>query len=113
MDTCDKCGKTAELYHNEATGLAYCDACETASHEVEDIPTTDCVYLTRAQIQQLYSLTFGYEAGKQYGTPRIGVQIRGNADATKGVVLDAVLSEADELASATIDADGAVTSWTI
>ena len=32
MDTCDKCGKRAELYHNEATGLAYCDACETASH---------------------------------------------------------------------------------
>jgi len=33
MDTCDKCGKRAELYHNEASGLAYCDACETASHE--------------------------------------------------------------------------------
>jgi len=32
MDTCDKCGKTAELFYNEATGLAYCDPCETASH---------------------------------------------------------------------------------
>ena len=31
MDTCDKCGQTAELYHNEASGLAYCDSCETAS----------------------------------------------------------------------------------
>jgi len=31
MDTCDKCGKTAELFHNERSGLAYCEACDLAS----------------------------------------------------------------------------------
>jgi len=28
MDTCDNCGKLAELYHNELSGLAYCEKCD-------------------------------------------------------------------------------------
>jgi hypothetical protein len=35
MDTCDRCGKRRELYHHEATGLAYCDDCCTAADEGE------------------------------------------------------------------------------
>lgn len=33
-NTCDNCGVEAELYHNEASGLAYCEGCDMAS-EVE------------------------------------------------------------------------------
>jgi hypothetical protein len=35
MDTCDNCGETRELFYNEASGLSFCDDCDTAS-EVED-----------------------------------------------------------------------------
>lgn len=28
MDTCDNCGTLAELFHNETTGLAFCEACD-------------------------------------------------------------------------------------
>ena len=30
-DGCDRCGKHAQLYHNEATGLALCDRCDLAA----------------------------------------------------------------------------------
>jgi hypothetical protein len=36
-DGCDNCGQIRELYHNEATGLAYCWDCDAAT-EVEDAP---------------------------------------------------------------------------
>lgn len=35
MDKCDNCGKNAELYYNEATGLAFCDACDAVDGETE------------------------------------------------------------------------------
>jgi len=114
MDTCDKCGKTAELYHNEASGLAYCETCDMASEPADSATQTlDCIYLSRAQIKALYELTFDHEQCKRFGAPRVGVQLRGNADATTVIVLDAVLDEVDDLASATIEADGSVTRWTI
>jgi hypothetical protein len=34
-DGCDNCGQVAELYHNEASGLALCEDCDTA-FEAED-----------------------------------------------------------------------------
>lgn len=34
-DECDRCRAKAELYHDEASGLALCDSCSTAA----DIPT--------------------------------------------------------------------------
>jgi hypothetical protein len=30
-DGCDGCGKVADLFHNEATGLAFCEACDMAA----------------------------------------------------------------------------------
>ena len=33
MDKCDKCGKLAELGHNEETGLALCDRCDAREQE--------------------------------------------------------------------------------
>jgi hypothetical protein len=37
-DGCDSCGKVEELYHNEASGLAYCISCdgETDDERYED-----------------------------------------------------------------------------
>jgi hypothetical protein len=29
-DGCDNCGEIRELYHNERTGLAFCEACDAA-----------------------------------------------------------------------------------
>lgn len=34
-DGCDDCGKRAELYYNEATGLALCEACDMAREAVQ------------------------------------------------------------------------------
>jgi hypothetical protein len=36
-DGCDNCGRVAELYHNEASGLAFCESCDMASEiDAED-----------------------------------------------------------------------------
>jgi hypothetical protein len=32
-DVCEGCGKTAMLYHNERTGLAFCEACDQATDQ--------------------------------------------------------------------------------
>jgi hypothetical protein len=58
MDTCDKCGKRAELFHNEASGLAYCETCETASHEVEGYAYGESTEL--AQIERWDGLLGGW-----------------------------------------------------
>ena len=44
-DGCDSCGAIADLYHNEATGLAFCDDCDTAN---ADNSTEDAVLLREA-----------------------------------------------------------------
>lgn len=31
MDSCDLCGTTADLYHNDATGLSLCEDCDLAN----------------------------------------------------------------------------------
>ena len=65
----------------------------------------DCIYLTRAQIEALYALTFK-QGRTRWGNPAIGVQIRGSANAEESVVFDAVLGKVDELAHAVVSADG-------
>jgi hypothetical protein len=30
-DGCDGCGKVADLFHNEATGLSFCESCDAAA----------------------------------------------------------------------------------
>lgn len=35
-NNCDRCGTSDELYHNEATGMAVCAACDIALDEAED-----------------------------------------------------------------------------
>ena len=32
---CDRCGKLAELFHNEATGLALCEDCDRITDDIE------------------------------------------------------------------------------
>jgi hypothetical protein len=34
-DGCDRCGKLADLFHNEASGLSLCEACDRITDEVE------------------------------------------------------------------------------
>lgn len=36
LDACDSCGARAELFHNERTGLSFCEACDLAS-EVQPV----------------------------------------------------------------------------
>jgi|SRR5215471_6940823 len=36
-DECDRCGKRRELFHNERTGLALCEACDRITDEVEEL----------------------------------------------------------------------------
>jgi hypothetical protein len=30
---CDRCGRVADLFHNEATGLAFCESCDQTDGE--------------------------------------------------------------------------------
>jgi len=33
IDTCDSCGKRRELWHNESTGLSFCEPCDMQAWE--------------------------------------------------------------------------------
>jgi len=35
---CDNCGEAADLFHNEATGLAFCQACDATDGEEVRMP---------------------------------------------------------------------------
>jgi hypothetical protein len=37
MDSCDKCGRSAELFYNEESGLAYCESCDEDETNEETI----------------------------------------------------------------------------
>lgn len=37
MDSCDKCGRTRELFHNETTGLALCGDCDLAQDALDEV----------------------------------------------------------------------------
>jgi len=40
-DTCDQCGKTAELYYNEETELSLCSACDLAAGAAPELTSDE------------------------------------------------------------------------
>jgi hypothetical protein len=36
LNDCDNCGKEAELYHNERTGLAFCEFCDMEDERMHE-----------------------------------------------------------------------------
>jgi hypothetical protein len=51
-DGCDHCGRIAELYHNETTGLALCDACDAAQNAADDAEPTPAAKLAARQSER-------------------------------------------------------------
>jgi len=79
MDTCDKCGKTAELFHNEASGLAYCETCDLASEAdtadysvVSDEGLHLFQHLSRDEAVELAA----FKAGRHAVPTRIALQLQ-------------------------------------
>jgi hypothetical protein len=96
MDKCDRCGKAAELYHNEASGLAFCDACETAATEASRDFVT--IYLTREQIYALVAVA---------NDSLVGVQIHTDDASDSSLTCEAVqIDNSNALRCFEIEADG-------
>jgi hypothetical protein len=60
MEACDRCGKTAELFHNESAGLALCEGCDSLQddldqHQAKTVPTLVYVIEWEGEIKLITS----------------------------------------------------------
>jgi hypothetical protein len=59
MDTCDQCGRKAELFHNEQAGLALCDPCDMAADLADFRDDQSVVTEARANVELMERETAG------------------------------------------------------